>query len=334
MNEKIKTAIVGASGYTGLELLKILDSHEKAEIKYITSRTYKGKKAGAVFPALLSLKNNSEISFIDEIKKENLSNLDVIFLCFPPGKSMEYVLQIKDKFKGKIIDLGADFRIKNAKEYEKWYGMPHILKDSISKFVYGLSEINRAQIKNADYVTNPGCYPTSVLLALAPVLKTGGLKINSINIDSKSGVSGAGKKLKEEYLFLNMADNFYAYSAVMHRHIPEMEQEIFNMSGQKLNICFTPHLLPVTRGIFTTVYINLMKNSQTANMENKIYKYFNDFYDSEVFVKFLGENIPQLKNVVGTNTVHIGFLFDRRTNVIKIFCALDNILKGASGQAV
>jgi N-acetyl-gamma-glutamyl-phosphate reductase len=334
MSGKIKTAVVGASGYTGIELIKILDNHENAEIKYITSRTYSGKKAKEVLPMTLSLKNNSEISFIDEIKKKDLNNIDVIFLCLPPGKSMQYVSDIKDDFKGKLIDLGSDFRIKNEKEYEKFYGNTHILKEMLPLFTYGLCEIKREDIKKANYVANPGCYPTSVLLALAPVLKNGNFKIDSINIDSKSGVSGAGKKLMEDYLFLNMSDNFYAYSALNHRHIPEMEQEISEMRGMKTSICFTPHLLPVNRGIFSTIYLNLKKDAHLNNLENNLYEYYNDLYKAEIFVHFLGEKIPKLKDVVGTNSIQIGFLFDKRTSTLKIFSALDNILKGASGQAV
>jgi len=334
MSGKIKTAIIGASGYTGIELIKILDNHEKAEIKYITSRTYSGKKAKEVFPMTLSLKNNSEITFIDEVKKKDINGIDVVFLCLPPGKSMKYVSEIIDNFKGKIIDLGADFRIKNEKEYEKWYGNIHVLKELLPMFTYGLCEIKRDEIKKADYVANTGCYPTSVLLALAPVLKSRNFKIDSINIDSKSGVSGAGKKLMEDYLFLNMSDNFYAYSATKHRHIPEMEQEISEMSVRQINVCFTPHLLPVNRGIFSTIYLNLNKDSDFNNLENNLYEYYENFYNAEIFVKFLGEKIPKLKDVVGTNTIQIGFLFDKRTCTLKIFSALDNILKGASGQAV
>jgi N-acetyl-gamma-glutamyl-phosphate reductase len=334
MSRKIKTAIIGASGYTGIELIKILDNHEKAEILYITSRTYSGKKAGEVFPMTLSLKNNSEISFIDEIKKKDINNAEVIFLCLPPGRSMQYISEIKDDFKGRIIDLGADFRIKNEKEYEKWYGNPHILKDLIPMFTYGLCEIKREEIKKSHYIANPGCYPTSVLLALAPILKNGDFKIESINIDSKSGVSGAGKKLMEDYLFLNISDNFYAYSATKHRHIPEMEQEIREMCGKQMSICFTPHLLPVNRGVFSTIYLNLKKDLHLNNLENNLYEYYEDLYSGEIFVQFLGEKIPKLKDVVGTNNVQIGFLFDKRTYTLKIFSALDNILKGASGQAV
>ena len=334
MGTKIKTAIIGASGYTGIELIKILDNHEKADVRYITSRTYSGKKVKEVLPMTLSLKNNSEKSFIDEIKEEDINNVDVIFLCLPPGKSMQYVLKIKDIFKGKIIDLGADFRIKNEKEYEKWYGNTHILKEMLADFTYGLCEIKRDEIKKAKYIANPGCYPTSVLLALAPVLKNGNFKIDSINIDSKSGVSGAGKKLSEDYLFLNIFDNFYAYSGTSHRHIPEMEQEISAMSGIKMNICFTPHLLPINRGIFSTIYLNLKKEKHLEDLENNLFEYYSDLYKAEIFVHFLGEKIPKLKDVVGTNNIQIGFLFDKRTSTLKIFSALDNILKGASGQAV
>ena len=334
MSEKIKIAVVGASGYTGIELIKILDNHEKAEIKYITSRTYAGKKVREIYPMTLSLKNNSEITFIDEINKKDMGSVDLIFLCLPPGKSMQYVSEIIENFKGRIIDLGADFRIKNEKEYEKWYGSRHILKELLPLFTYGLSEIKRDEIKKANYIANPGCYPTSVLLALAPVLKSRNISIESVNIDSKSGVSGAGKKLMEDYLFLNMSDNFYAYSATKHRHIPEMEQEICNMSGRQINICFTPHLLPINRGIFSTIYLNLKKDSDFSNFENNLHEYYKNFYDSEIFVKFLGEKIPKLKDVVGTNTIQIGFLYDKRTYTLKIFSALDNILKGASGQAV
>jgi len=334
MSDKIKTAVVGASGYTGIELIKILDNHEKAEIKYITSRTYAGKKVKEIYPMTLSLKNNSEITFIDEIKKKDLGSIDIIFLCLPPGKSMQYVSEIIENFKGRIIDLGADFRIKNEKEYEKWYGSMHILKELLPLFTYGLSEIKRDEIKKANYIANPGCYPTSVLLALAPVLKSRNINIESVNIDSKSGISGAGKKLIEDYLFLNMSDNFYAYSAAKHRHIPEMEQEICDMSGRQINICFTPHLLPVNRGIFSTIYLNLKKDSDLVNFENNLHDYYKNFYDGEIFVKFLGEKIPKLKDVVGTNTIQIGFLYDKRTCTLKIFSALDNILKGASGQAV
>jgi N-acetyl-gamma-glutamyl-phosphate reductase len=334
MNRKIKAAIVGASGYTGIELIKILDNHQKAEIQYITSRTYAGKKVGDVFPMTLSLKNNSDITFIEEIKIKDMHNVDVMFLCMPPGKSMQYVSEIKDVFKGKIIDLGADFRIRNEKEYEKWYGFPHVLKELIPVFTYGLSEIKREEIKKSSYIANPGCYPTSVLLALAPVLKSGFLKIESINIDSKSGVSGAGRKLMEDYLFLNISDNFYAYSAGKHRHIPEMEQEISEMYQKKMNICFTPHLLPVSRGIFSTIYLNLKKDGHLNNLEKNLYECYEDFYKSEIFIQFLGEKIPKLKDVAGTNNLQIGFLFDKRTCTLKIFSTLDNILKGASGQAV
>jgi N-acetyl-gamma-glutamyl-phosphate reductase len=335
MDKKINIAIIGASGYTGIELIKILDNHKNAQLKYITSRTYSGKKISDIFPLTISLKNNQQLYFTENLDKENLKEIDLLFLCLPPGQSMLYLTKIINDFNGNIIDLGADFRIKDINEYEKWYKNEHILKDYVPKFIYGLCEIYKEEIKKAKYIANPGCYPTSILLALYPLLKIKELEIDFINIDSKSGVSGAGKKLKEDYLFLNLNNNFFAYSSINHRHIPEIEEEIYKISMKNLKISFTPHLLPLDRGIFSTIYINLNKKFKIKDIEDLIYESFINTYKSEIFVKFLGRGIiPAIKDVVGTNMTFISYDIDYRTNVIKIFSVLDNILKGASGQAV
>jgi N-acetyl-gamma-glutamyl-phosphate reductase len=336
--KSIKVSIAGASGITGFELIKILDTHKNCKIESILSRTYANQKLKDVFPSALGFKNYSNLKFQSDFSTDNLLNSDLIFFCLPSGKSMEYILKIKDVYKGKIIDLGSDFRLNNPADFEKWYEKKHILKDLLPNFCYGLSEINRDLIKDSKYVANPGCYPTSVLLALAPLLKEKVFKINSIIIDSKSGVSGAGKKLKEDYLFLNISDNFFAYSAILHRHIPEIEQEINKLSGLDYKITFTPHLLPVNRGIFTTIYLGFeLKDNTNGGIEEigkSIEHSFNKYYRDELFVKFIGKKIPHIKDVVGSNKALISYLIDERTSTVKLFCVIDNILKGASGQAI
>ena len=331
----VKALIAGASGITGIELIKILDNHDNCEIISVLSRTYAGEKISSKFKNTLSLKNNKDLFFKDTFSDSDIKQSDVVFLCLPSGKSMEFVKILSEKkYKGKIIDLGSDFRLKDPNIYKEWYGSSHIMKKMLPKFVYGLCELNRHKIKIADYVANPGCYSTSILLALAPILKNDCVKIGSITIDAKSGVSGAGRKLKEDYLFLNISDNFFAYSPIKHRHIPEIEQELKNISGKEFNISFTPHLLPVNRGIFSTIYLKLDGNEDKKGLSNTIKGYFEDYYKEEIFIDFIGENVPQIKDVAGTNSAQIGFLFDERASVIKIFSVIDNILKGASGQAV
>jgi len=331
----IKVLIAGASGITGIELIKILDNHDNCEIISVLSRTYAGEKISSKFKNTLSLKNNKDLFFKDTFSDSDIKQSDVVFLCLPSGKSMEFVKTLSEKkYKGKIIDLGSDFRLKDSDIYKEWYGISHIMKNMLPKFVYGLCELNRHKIKMADYVANPGCYPTSILLALAPILENDNVRISSITIDAKSGVSGAGRKLEEDYLFLNISDNFFAYSPIKHRHIPEIEQELKNISGKETNISFTPHLLPINRGIFSTIYLKLDGNEDKKGLVNIINGYFEDYYKGEIFVDFIGENVPQIKDVAGTNSAQIGFLFDERVSVIKVFSVIDNILKGASGQAV
>ena len=348
METIIKAAVIGGSGYTGLELLKILNNHPLVEVSFTTSKTYNGMDISEAFPSYFDkdsadnekLENIKKMKFnvIGKVAESELDKIDVIFLSLPPLESMEFVNNYLQDFKGKIIDIGSDFRMKDPENFKNWYGVDHKLKNILPDFVYGLSEIYKEKIANSRLVANPGCYPTSILLALAPVLKDESLIIEDINIDSKSGVSGAGRKIKPEYLFCSVNENFFAYSVLAHRHIGEIEQEIEKLANKNYKISFTPHLLPVNRGIFTSIYCKVRTRDKdlidNEKMIKSILKSYEDFYKDSIFVRFLGQKVPQLKDVVGTNMCQIGIVFDDRTGLLKIFSVIDNLIKGAAGQAV
>lgn len=333
MKKTVKAGIVGGSGFTGLELVKVLSFHSYVKISFVTSRTYKNLAVSDVFPSYTN-SGNAGLSFIEEAKNYDLEDIDIIFLCLPPNKSMEYLKGLKNNYTFKIIDIGSDFRLKMPEDYKYWYGTEHIMKEKLSSFVYGLPEINKDKIQKSNYVANPGCYPTSVLLGLAPIIKGEEITIKDICIDSKSGVSGAGRKPEEQYLFTNIENNFYAYSAAGHRHTGEIEQGIEEISGKKFKINFTPHLLPVNRGIFTSIYCRISTAEGESNTDEKIYGLYEKFCNGLPFIKFTGTEIPQLRDVIGTNMCLLGYKLDERTGTLKIFSAIDNLLKGAAGQAV
>jgi N-acetyl-gamma-glutamyl-phosphate reductase len=341
-NGSIKVSVIGGAGYTGYELLKILGKHKYAQPVLVTSNTNKGKKIIDVFPSLQSYGSDFEFKSTESLKNSNLQQSDVVFLCLPPFESMDFAGKYLKTFNGCIIDIGSDFRLRDAEDYKFWYGKEHTGKQLLKTFVYALPEINRPEIKKAKNIANPGCYPTSILLALAPLLsvrenapgKNKPVEVIDINIDSKSGVSGAGKKMKEMYLYCSINENFYAYSALGHRHIGEIEQEINKLWGRNAKICFTPHLIPVDRGIFTSIYCRIETSKNACELEEYINDLYNGYYGDSYFVKFLGEKIPQIKDVSHTNFCHIGFAYDGRTSVLKIFSAIDNLIKGAAGQAV
>ncbi len=334
---RIKAAVIGGSGFTGLEVLKILSNHKNVEIAFTSSNTYNGMPVGDVFPSFTEFYEYKNLKFlkIDKVSEAIIKSVDVVFLCLPPLESMEFVSKYLIDFRGVIIDLGSDFRLKDPENFKNWYSKEHVLKEILPSFVYGLPEIYSEKIKKARFIANPGCYPTSSILAIAPIVKNEVLKVGSINIDAKSGVSGAGRKLQNDYLFCSINENFYAYSPVFHRHIGEIEQELANISGRKIKVCFTPHLIPVNRGIFTTVYCTIVTEIKDKNtLNDKIFSAFKNFYSKSIFVKFLGERVPHLKDVIGTNMCLIGFAYDERTKTLKIFSVIDNLLKGAAGQAV
>ncbi len=323
MKKKINIAIAGGSGLTGTELIKLLWGHQYSDLKYASSRTYKGKNIRNVYPGI-----SSSLEYVEKIGPGELKNVDVLFLCLPPHDSMNYLKEVLENYSGMVIDVGSDFRIKDAEEYRKWYGQEHVLPEILEDFVYGLPEINAETIKGAKYIANPGCYPTSVLLGLYPLLDSRLVDINNVLIDSKSGVSGAGRKLNDPYLFINLNENFYAYSATGHRHIGEMEQEIEKMYKQKVAVSFTPHLLPLNRGIFTSIYIQ----GQRVPGE-KLEHIYNEYYQDSFFVSYINR-MPQIKDAAGTNNCLIYAEHDPGAGVIKIFTVIDNLLKGAAGQAV
>ena len=325
--KKIKVGIVGITGYTGEELLRIFSKHQHAQVTCIMGReSSETKPLAQIYPHIKGIDLFCDALDIGKLTAAS----DVVFLALPHKVSMDIVPELFKAGK-KIIDLSADFRIKDTVEYSKWYGVAHNAQTELQKAVYGLSELYRQDVIDASFVANPGCYPTSILLALAPAIKHKLIDLDSIIVDSKSGVSGAGRKTVQEYM-ANEHPNFRAYSiAGVHRHIPEIEQELSRLAGKKLKITFTPHIIPVERGMLSTVYASISGKISNTQL-NEIYK---DFYKDEVFARVLDEkSLPSIKNVVATNYCDIGPHIDERTNRLVVVSVLDNLVKGASGQAV
>ena len=325
----IKVAIIGGSGYTGLELLRLLATHKSVEVVSITSRTYKATLVDKVEPSLKGFYKGLHFSDPTDIDK---ADADIYFSCLPHGASMEMVSRLIKAGKV-VIDLSADFRLKDLATYEKWY-CAHKAKDLIDEAVYGLPELYRTDIKKAKLIANPGCYPTGATLATAPLLKGGLVDTDSIIIDSKSGTSGAGRTAAIETSFVEVAEGFKAYNVGIHRHTPEIEQTFGELSGLKdkgVKVTFTPHLLPVSRGILSTIYLQLNNKEQTTEELLSLYK---DFYSSEPFVRVLDEGeFPNIKDVRGSNFCDIALRADGRGGVV-VISAIDNLVKGASGQAI
>ncbi|MCX8029185.1 MAG: N-acetyl-gamma-glutamyl-phosphate reductase [Brevinematales bacterium] len=325
--DKIKVGVVGASGYTGAELLKILSKHKYVEISFITSRTLVGEKANKVFPELPHL----NITFSDTekiVKSISKSDVNVMFLTLPhePAIEITHILNSKGI---KVIDLSASYRFKNKDVFETAYKIHHPYPELLAKSVWGLSEVFRNEIKNGEIIANPGCYPTSISLGIYPLVEIKEkINLNDIIIDSKSGISGKGKKVSEDSLFVEHNENFYAYGLPLHRHTPEIEQFVYLKFNQKVNILFVPHVIPMDRGIFSSIYIPAEGVSQ--KMLEDLYR---SYYDNEYFVHLV-DGIPQTKWVSNTNNCMISVKYLERNGRIVIFSAIDNLIKGASGQAV
>lgn len=323
----ISAAIIGASGFTGLELLRILTNHRDVKVTAITSRQHKGKPTAEVFPSLRGFYEG--LSFTNPEKTSDVE-ADIVFCCLPHGASMNIVSDfIKDG--KKVIDLSADFRLKDVDVYEKWY-TAHTCPELLSQAVYGLPELNREEIKKARLVANPGCYPTGATLAIAPVLKAGLLdKKSTVIVDSKSGVSGAGRGLSEASSFVEVSGGFKAYKVGAHRHTPEIAQNLTGLAGADVELVFTPHLLPVSRGILTTLYAKLTEGLSTKDL----LALYEEAYGNEYFIRLLPEGeYPNINALRGSNFCDIGLWSDPATGRMIAISAIDNLVKGASGQAV
>ena len=321
--DKIKVGIVGGTGYTGVELLRLLAIHPNVELTVITSRGEAGMAVADMFP---SLRGYVSLKFSDPAQVD-LSVCDVVFFATPNGIAMQQTRELLAK-NVRVIDLAADFRIKDVATWEKWYGMSHACPDLIAEAVYGLPEINREKIKNAKLVANPGCYPTAVQLGFMPLLEAGVIDSTYLIADAKSGVSGAGRKAEVHALLAEAGDNFKAYGVAGHRHLPEISQGLAAMAHQQVGLTFTPHLLPMIRGIHATLYAKLTKKVD-------LQKLFEDRYHSEAFVDVLpAGSHPETRSVRGSNQCRIAVHQPQCSDTVVILSVIDNLVKGAAGQAV
>ena len=323
----VKVWIIGATGYAGNELVRLLMGHKDVEIMWYGSRSYIDKKYAEVYQNMFEI---VEDTCLDDNMEELASKVEVIFTATPQGLCASLVNEeILNKVK--IIDLSADFRIKDVKVYEKWYGLEHKSPQFIDEAVYGLCEINREKIKGARLIANPGCYTTCSILSFYPLLKEGLIDPNSIIIDAKSGTSGAGRGAKVNNLFCEVNENIKAYGVLTHRHTPEIEEQLGYAAGEPLKIIFTPHLVPMNRGILVTGYANLKQPLTYETVRAAYDKYYAD----EKFIRVLDQNVcPETRWVEGSNYVDVNFKIDERTNRIVVMGALDTIVKGAAGQAI
>lgn len=324
---KLKIAIVGSSGYTGGELYRLLLHHGRAAVTVVTSEKSAGKPIASVFPHLAGLTD----LFCESLDPEAVAKkADFVFLALPHAAAQEAAFRFH-KLGRKVVDLSADFRLEDPGLYQKWYDQTHQYPELLKTAVYGLPELHRSAIRKTSLVANPGCYPTSAILGLAPLLRKGLIDYDSIIIDSKSGVSGAGRSLGLPYHYPEANEAFMAYKIGTHRHTPEIEQELARLAGRQVTVSFTPHLVPMNRGILTTIYAKMTMSADTPPLHNV----YNEFYRDEPFVRLLPPGqFPNVNNARGSNFCDIGVYADHRTGRAIVVAAIDNLVKGASGQAI
>lgn len=323
----IKAGIIGSTGYAGNELVRLLMGHKEVEIKWLGSKSYVDKKYSDVYRNMFKIVDDV---CMDDNMEALANEVDVIFTATPQGLCASLVNE-EILSKVKIIDLSADFRLKDVKTYEEWYKIDHVSPEFIDEAVYGLCEIKREDIKGKRLVANPGCYTTCSILTLYPAVKEGLIDPQSIIVDAKSGTSGAGRSAKVDNLFCEVNENMKAYGVLTHRHTPEIEEQLGYAAGEDINIIFTPHLVPMNRGILVTAYASLRKDVKYEEVKAIYEKYYAD----ETFIRLLDEGVcPETRWVEGSNYVDINFKVDNRTNRIVFMGALDNVVKGAAGQAV
>ena len=328
----VKVGIIGATGYAGNELVRLLMGHKDVEIMWYGSRSYIDKKYAEVYQNMFEI---VEDTCLDDNMEELASKVDVIFTATPQG-FLAGVLTEEILSRVKIIDLSADFRIKDVKTYEKWYKIEHKSPQFIEEAVYGLCEINRDKVKGARLIANPGCYTTCSILTAYPLVKEGLIDPDTLIIDAKSGTSGAGRGAKLPNLFCEVNENMKAYGVTNHRHTPEIEEQLGYAAGKEIVVNFTPHLVPMTRGILATEYATLNKKADgTLPTYGEVKAIYDKYYKNEKFVRVLEKDIcPETKWVEGSNYVDVNFKIDERTGRIVMMGALDNLVKGAAGQAV
>lgn len=326
-NGMIKAGIIGSTGYAGQELVRLLLGHKEAEIVWYGSRSYIDKRYAEVFGNMFEI---VEEKCLEDNMDALAKQADVIFTATPQGLCASLVTE-EILSQAKIIDLSADFRIKDVAVYEKWYGIEHKSPEYVEEAVYGLCEINREQIRGKRLIANPGCYTTCSILSLYPLVKEGVIDPHSIIIDAKSGTSGAGRGAKVNNLYCEVNENIKAYGVTTHRHTPEIEEQLGYACGKQIVLNFTPHLVPMNRGILVTAYASLTKTYAYEEVK----AIYDKYYDGEYFVRVLDRDVPpETRWVEGSNYVDVNFKLDERTNRIVVMGALDNLIKGAAGQAV
>jgi N-acetyl-gamma-glutamyl-phosphate reductase len=322
----INVGIIGATGYAGEQLVWILNNHPGVSIKFLGSNSYSGISYDTIYKNYFGHLNLTCISMHEAYSQ--LDDIDLLFLAMPHGKSFEIAKLALSKGK-KVIDLGADYRLKDKGIYEEWYKVSHQAPDLLNSAVYGLPELYREKIKTADLIANPGCFCTASILALSPLVKNSLIDIDTIIIDAKSGVSGAGRGASTSNIYCECNESIKAYSIATHRHTPEIEQVLSELNSDDIKLTFTPHLVPMNRGILSVCYAKL--NSSCS--EDKLFNIYNEFYKGEYFVKVL-DTPPETKYTKGSNMCHLSLKVDNRTNRVIVVSAIDNLIKGAAGQAI
>lgn len=332
--QKQNVAIVGASGYSGEELVRLLLSHPMVELVEVTSRQYAGRSLAEVFPRFANHSHAKNLRFTEPHVEALARKGQIVFLALPHGVAAEFAGPLL-RAGCRVIDLSADFRVKDPAVYREFYAHEHPAPDLLPQSVYGLPEVYRSRIRDSALVASPGCYPTSVLLPVVPLLLARLIDPHDIIADSLSGVSGAGRKAELDYLFVECNESVRPYSVPKHRHLSEIEQELSLAAGERISIQFTPHLIPVNRGILTTLYLRPPSRNTDVAIGEKVTQCYEAAYGQEPFVRLLhGKALPDTKNVVGTNVLEMAWRFDERTGRLLVMSAEDNLVKGASGQAV
>jgi len=325
MTKKLRVGIIGASGYTGADTVRLLSCHPNAEIKVLTANTHAGKAFSDLFPQFSGI----DLPLMIEAEKADWSDIDVVFCGLPHGTAQDIIVNLPQHLK--VIDMSADFRLRDSRVYEQWYGRTHDAQALLESAVYGLPEHYREKIKGANLVACPGCYPTAALLLLLPLVSAGLVDVDDLIIDAKSGVTGAGRSLKEQNLFAEVSEGIHPYGVAAHRHAPEIEQELSLTSGKATLVSFTPHLMPMNRGELLSVYAKTAKGVKADDINAAL----KARYDLEPFVRVSSPKVfPATRQVRGSNFCVLGAYDDRLPNRVILFSTLDNLVKGSSGQAI